>query len=241
METVKVHIYRFDELSGTAQQHALDKWNEGADYNWIGEARDTVKAFEEEFHVELRSWGFNRWDYRYDLRTGKIDDDVLALKGNRARAWFWKKCGHLLLTPRKTYFTHHQGKLIKAISTDSRVYKSKVFFDRCYDGTCPWTGVFCDNVMLDPIAYFCFGVRWDENLKKRVPIRMSKREDDSNTVESILNECCDSFLKTLMEDYRDQGKIEHFAETCEANNFRFTEDGEMWSGNYEAKEVKEVA
>ena len=240
METVKVNIYRFDELSEEAKEHALEKWNEHDQYNWLEEAKDTIKAFEQEFGVELKSWGFTPYDYNFHLYTGKIDDDVLALKGNRARAWFWNKVGHLLLKPRTEYWTRHEGKLIRAVSVNSIKRKSKCFFDRCYDGTCPWTGVFCDNNMLDPIAYFCFGTRWDDKLEKRVQDYDCRTlaKDDRNTVESILNDCCDSFFKALQDDYAYQESMENFAETCENNNYRFTEDGEMWSGELEAKEER---
>ena len=239
MEQVKVNVYSFDELSDEAKQHALEKWNEKNDtYNWEAEARDTIDAFEAEFNVDVTNCYFSPGNYDFHLYTGRIDDDVLALKGNRARAWFWNKVGHLLLKPRLDYWTHLNGNLYKAVAVDSRKYKSKVFFERCYDGTCPWTGVCFDNDMLDPIGYFCFGTRWEDKLKKRVQDYDSRKIaiDDRNTVESILDDCCHSFFRALKEDWADQQSMEHFEETCESNGYRFTEDGEMWSGALEARE-----
>lgn len=241
MEQAKVNIYRFDELSDEAKQHALEKWNENDTYNWDAEARGAIEAFEELFNVEVKKWNFNTYDHSFYLHTGAIDDDVLALKGNRARAWFWNKAGHLLLEPTVDYWTHLDGKLYKAVDTDGRKYRSKVFFTRCYDGTCPFTGTFVDNPLLDPIAYFCFGTKWDGKLKKRVQEYDCRKIalDNRNTVESILHDCCESFFQALEEDWADQRSMEHFAETCEANKYRFTKDGEMWSGALETKEPTE--
>ena len=232
MKQVKVNVYKFDELSKNAKEHALENWREHDEYNWLEEVRDTIKAFEKEFGVLVLGWSFTTYSYDFHLDTGSVDDDVLALKGNRARAWFWNKVGHLLLEPRTKYWTHINGKLTEAVAADSIKRKSKCFFNRCYDGTCPWTGVCFDNDMLDPIAYFCFGVRWDNKLNKRVQDYGARTiaSDNEHSVESILHDCCNNFFKVLEEDYADQESMERFAETCESNNYLFTKDGEMWTG-----------
>ena len=109
----------------------------------------------------------------------------------------------------------------------ARSYRSKVFFDRVYDGTCPFTGVCFDCSALDPVAYFCFGVRWDEKLQKRVPVRPTKLEDDRNTVESVLRSCVDSLLLAAQKDWEYQCSMEAFEEACRDNDYTFTEDGRM--------------
>lgn len=233
MRETTVNVYSFDELSDEAKERAHENWlANGYEYFWSGEARDTIKAFEREFGVKIRDWQYDAWGHRYSLDTSAIDDDVLNLSGKRARSWFWNNHGDVLLTPRAHYWTHDRdGKLVQAVAADSRKYVSKVFQDRVYDGTCPLTGYCLDNDALDPIAHFCFGTTWDEKSKKRVQSTCRTiREDGYNTVESILDEAVDSMFTALERDCAYSESMEAFAETCEANGWEFTEDGERWDG-----------
>lgn len=215
MKTVQLVLYSIDELSDEAKETALFEWNKGTTYNWDGEVHDTIKEFEMEFGVEVKDWSYSPNDHDFRLDLGGIEADVLSLKGNRARAWFWNNHGDVLLSARKTRYSK------------ARSHASKVFFDRVYNGTCPFTGVCCDCDALDPLACFCFGVRWDEGLNKRVPIRPTKREDDRNTVESVLRDCIDSLLLAAQKDWEYQCSMEAFEEACKANDYTFTEDGRM--------------
>lgn len=242
MKTVKVKVYSFDELSDEAKEKALEKWNENSDHFWGGDVRDTIKAFEEESNVKIVDWSYSPWDCSYSLDTSRISDDVLALKGNRARAWFWNNHGRMLLQPEYHYWTHDKnGKLFKAVTVDSRKYTSKVFFTRVYDGTCPLTGVCFDCDALDPMAYFCFGTMWDSKLKRRVQSPYRKLAQDNDTVESILDDCVASLFQGAKEDWKYQQSMESFRDTCEANDYLFTEDGKRWSGKYEVEEQEAVA
>lgn len=231
MRKTSVEVFTFDELSDEAKERAHRDWNsKGMPYSWAEEARKTIKAFEKEFGVKIRNWEYSSYSYNFHLDTGSIDDDVLALKGNRARAWFWNNHGDVLLEPRTRYFTRDKdGRRIEAVGLDSIEYHSKVSFTRVYDGTCPWTGYYLDNDALDPIAYFCFGVVWDEKEKKRVQSKArTLAKDNENTVESLLRDSVDALFRSLKEDCEYQESMEAFEETCAANGYEFTEDGEMW-------------
>lgn len=230
MRKANVNVFAFDELSEEAKERAHRDWvSEGRPYCWAAEARQTIEAFEKEFGVEVWNWQYSSCGYDFRLDTGSIDDEVLALKGNRARAWLWNNHGHVLLKPRVRYFTHDRdGRRIEAVSADSVEYRSKIDFDRVYDGTCPWTGYCMDCSALDPIAHFCFGVEWDEKEKKRVPSSRRIAVDDSNTVESLLRDGLRSLFQALKEDCEYQESMEAFKDACEANEYEFTEDGEMW-------------
>lgn len=225
MRTANVEVFRFSELSEEAKERAHHNWVKGQyPYCYDREARDTIEAFEKEFGVKVPRWEYSSYSYDFHLDTSMIDDDVLALKGNRARAWFWNNHGDILLTGR--YYSKFHG---------TKHAHSKFFFDRVYDGTCPWTGYCMDCSALDPIAHFCFGVEWDEKEKRRVPSSRKLSVDDSHTVESLLREGLDSLFSSLKADCEYQESMEAFAEACEANGYEFTADGEMWTG------MKEVA
>lgn len=243
MKTVTVETFSFDELSDEAKERALEDWNRDDPYSWDREFRDTLKAFEDEFGVKVERWEYSPSGYDFTLRTDGVDSDGLELKGNRARAWFWNNHGAVLLEPRKTWWYRDRdtGKwtrgLVCGTGEPNPVRKSKVFFDRVYDGTCPWTGYCMDCLALDPIAHFCFGVEWDEKEKKRVPSSRRIAVDDSNTVESLLRDCVHSMFRYVRDDWAVQRTMEAFKDACEANDYRFTCDGKMWSGRYEAKEA----
>ena len=220
MRKVEVDVFVFDELSGGARERAHRDWvSKGVPYPWDAEARDTIEAFEEGFDVEVRNWQYDSYSYDFDLRTGSIDDDVLALKGNRARAWFWNNHGDILLTGR--YYSKHHG---------TKRMRSRLFFDRVYDGTCPWTGYCMDCSALDPIAHFCFGVEWDEKEKKRAPSSRRIAVDDSNTVGSLLRDGLHSLFRALRDERAYQETMEAFKDVCEANGYEFTCDGKRWFG-----------
>lgn len=233
MRTARIKVYAFSELSEEAKERAHRAWREeeSRSYPWIGEVRDTVAAFEREFGVDVADWEFSSYDYDFTLDTSSIDDSVLGLRGNRARAWFWNHHGRCLMSPRTRYFVHDRdGKRIEAVGLNSVKFTSKVDYTRAYDGTCPWTGWFMDCDALDPIAHFCFGVEWDEREKRRVPSSRRIAVDDSNTVESLLHDSMHSLFRALRDDCRYQESMDAFAEACDANDYEFTEDGRMWLG-----------
>ena len=231
MRTAEVKIYSFDELSDEAKERAHANWlNEGHEHFWAGEARDTIKAFESEFGVTIRNWRYDSSGYGYDIRFDGISDEVLELSGNRARAWIWNNHGNVLLSPTVRYFTKIDGKRVEAVSATSRRFKSKVFFERVYDGTCPLTGVCFDCDALDPIAYFAFGVEWSEKDRKRVASSRRLSHDNATTIEDLLRECVDSLFQSLQNDCEAQETMEYFADHCAANNYEFDEDGERWTG-----------
>lgn len=220
MRKTEIDIYTLSELSEEARERAHRDWiGECREYAWLQEARGTVEAFEKEFGVRFKDWQFSALDYSFTLDADGIDDAVLALKGNRARAWFWNNHGDILLTGR--YYSMHHG---------TKHTHSKFFFDRVYDGTCPLTGYCMDCSALDPIAHFCFGVKWDEEGKRRVPSSRRLSDDDCSTVESLLRESAHSLFEALRADCEYQDSMEAFMEECEANGYEFTQDGKMWFG-----------
>jgi hypothetical protein len=229
--TTTTTVYRLDELSEAAREAAYDEWREDArEYAWDGETRDIIKAFEAEFGIRIRDWSYSSWSYDYSLDLSGLDDETLALAGKRADAWFWNNHAAMLATPRTKYYTHVGGKLTEAVSADSRRYRSKVFADRVYNGTCPLTGYCLDCDALDPIAYFCYGVRWDDAAKKRVPSRRDRATYDRTTVEDLLREAVESLFKAIRRDCEASESYEAFEDFCAANGYEFTEDGHVWTG-----------
>ena len=235
MRTTEVKVYSFAELPFEAKERAHNDWLAiGHEYPCAGEARDTMEAFEREFGISLVNWHYDSCGYGYDIRFDGISDEVLALSGNRARAWIWNNHGDILIEPTTHYYEIKNGKRYKVVGPHSRKYRSKVFFDRVYDGTCPWTGYCLDCDAIDPLAYFAFGVEWSDTEKKRVAGNRKLSIDNATTIEDLLRDCADSLFRSLQRDCEYNESMEAFAERCAANDYEFTEDGELWTG---AKEI----
>ena len=181
-----------------------------------------------------------RWRYSlYGHDSGVVrflryTDDQLALSGRRAQAFLWNNFAHLIVQPRKKWYSKNRdgridlsGRLHCEDGWKNMHRESKIFFDRTYDGTCPLTGVFFDNDALDPLACFCFGVMWSEDEKKRVMVPHDERwRWKSKTVEEVIRECVDALFESAQKDCEYQDSEEHFAEMCRDNDWTFEENGE---------------
>ena len=235
MKEITIRLYDYDELSPKAKKRALEEWRSANIEHFYGrEAEDTLKKLQKELGIEVTRWSYSRYDHDSGIiRFIRYNDDQLALAGRRAQAFLWNNFAHLIMQPRKQWYAKHRdgrvdlsGSLYCGGEWENMYRKSKVFFDRTYDGTCPLTGVNFDNDALDPLVYFCFGVEWDEKAKKRVMIPQSKRARwAATTVEDVLRDCVDSLLWSAQEDWSSQFTEEFFADHASANEFMFDENG----------------
>lgn len=217
MKTVTIQLYSVDELCEESRNRAYERWLADHDYTWSGEVRNTLKELTEALDIRVCGWSYDSGSHDSGVVTwgDTWTDDRLTLCGNRARAFLWNNFGHLVMQP-------------KWFRIWAKTRKSKVFFDRSYDGTCPLTGVCFDVDALDPLAYFCFGVKWDEKEHRRVTVPHDERRRwKSTTVEDVVRDCVDSLLKAAQEDCRYHESFESFLEECEANEWTFERDGRM--------------
>lgn len=88
--TIRVKVYKFNELSNEAKQKAINEARRNVDTSFIyDDAHETVKAFHNVFGTKEggRSW--------LDANTGHIDDNIMNLKGLRLRTYvinnFWSE------------------------------------------------------------------------------------------------------------------------------------------------------
>ena len=236
MKEITIKLYDYDELSPKAKKHALEEWRskDNIEHFLAREVYDTLEKLQEELGISVPQWEYTRLYYDSGvIRFTDYSDDQLALSGIRAQAFLWNNFAHLIMQPRKQWYSKHrdgQVDLSGSFHCDDgwkNMYrKSKVFFDRTYDGSCPLTGVSFDNEALDPLVYFCFGVEWDEKEKKRVMIPQSRRAKwMTTTVEDVLRDCVDSLLRSAKDDWNGQFTEEYFANHASANEFMFDEDG----------------
>lgn len=235
MREITIKLYDYDELSPEAKKHALEEWrSEKVEHFYGREVKDTLDKLQEELGIEVTRWEYTPTYHDSGfIRFMRYTDDQLSLAGRRAQAFLWNNFAHLILQPRKQWYAKHRdgrvdlsGSLYGGDEWENMYRKSKVFFDRTYDGTCPLTGVVFDNDALDPLAYFCLGVEWDEKEKKRVMIPQSERTKwMTTTVEDVLRDCVDSLLRSAQDDWNGQFTEEYFADHASNNGFVFDENG----------------
>lgn len=235
MKEITIKLYDYDELSSEAKGRALEEWRSGdVEHFWGSEVGDTFVKLQKELGIEVSRWEYS--PYSHDsgvIRFTNYNDDQLALAGRRAQAFLWNNFAHLIVQPRKQWYSkNNDGRVdlsgcLHCYDGWSNMYrKSKVFFERTYDGTCPLTGVCFDNDALDPLGYFCLCMEWDEKARKRVMIPQAKRARwAATTVEDVLRDCVDSLLQSAQDDWDSQFTEEYFAEHASANGFTFDENG----------------
>lgn len=217
-------VYSFDELSEEAKSNAHSEYLRHCEvWPFADEARATMDEIERLFCVRLSNWSIDAWcpeypDVHFCDNFGDLweQDERKELSGNRARAFLWNNFGHVLLSGR--YYSKWHG---------TKHAHSRFFFDRVYDGTCPLTGICFDNDALDPLAEFCFGVKWDEDAKRRVPSSRLLKSEKHITVEDVIRDCVHSMFDAFVDDVKYHESRECFEEDCKANEWTFTEDGTM--------------
>ena len=235
MKEITSSLYDYDELSPEAKEHALEKWrSEDVEHFWGRELEDTLKKLQKELGISVTQWEYTPTYHDSGvIRFTHYTDDQLNLAGRRAQAFLWNNFAHLIMQPRKQWYAKHRdgrvdlsGSLRCDGEWENTYRKSKIFFDRTYDGSCPLTGVSFDNDALDPLVYFCFGVEWDEKEKKRVMIPQSRRTKwIMTTVEDVLRDCVDALLRSAQDDWNYQFTEAFFADHASVNEFMFDENG----------------
>ena len=235
MKEITIRLYDYDELSPEAKERALEEWrSEDVEHFWGREVEDTLDKLQKELGIAVSRWEYSPHGHDSGIiRFPRYDDDQLALAGRRAQAFLWNHFDHLIMQPRRKWYSKNQdgrvdlsGCLYCGDGWENMRRTSKIFFDRTYDGTCPLTGVCFDNDALDPLGYFCFGVEWDETARTRAMIPQSKRARWASTpVADVLRDCVDALLQSAQDDWNSQFTEEYFSEYARNNEFSFDESG----------------
>lgn len=206
MKTIEINLYSFDELSDKAKENAMNKYYDNKDFYYIwDDAHKTVKEFCEKTIVRT---SINSW---LEPNFNHIEDDIINLKGVRLMKYFINNFD-FLYKPKylKSYNEHKEHRMIQnkiAINTKSKYSFATSNIQK--ETSCNLTGVCYDDDLLDPIYKFI------QNPK------------DNKNFEDIICECFYSLKNSIENEIEANQTIESFAELCEANDYYFTEQGEM--------------
>lgn len=214
MRTIEILAYSFAELSDKAKKNACDKYNEHFDYPWYAEVTQCREGL-------LAYFPGAYLDRDNDVRTGQIEESILQLKGKRLAAWLWNnvisKVQNGKYRSLRTY-SEKQHKRVsheesKATGNKWRYYRSGLTFEV----SCPFSGMSVDCAAMDPILSFVHGEGFSRSGQKWA----------NTTLDDIIRDCFSAISKYVEDDIEYLTSLEAFAETCEANEYEFNENGEM--------------
>jgi len=151
MKTVRVKIYKFEELDLAAQQFAIEQRRKTVDnFHIYDEGEKSVDAFNEILNLEN---GRNSWlEYRHNFK-----DEVANLRGVRLLAYIENNFDELLRERKyrrqmksETPIYHKCVIVRRRCGTIRNVFKSNMFFEN----SCLLTGVWCDDYLTEPFIKF---------------------------------------------------------------------------------------
>ena len=87
MRTQTINIYKFDELTESAKETALENFN-GMEFSWAEEWRECLNTFAKHYPVKIKDWEISLCSYSFATIETELDDETENLSGVRAWKWF---------------------------------------------------------------------------------------------------------------------------------------------------------
>lgn len=207
MKTIQVKLYKFDELSEDSKKKAVAKLYDINSAEYIYEdAHNTVKKFNEIFGTKDSR---NSW---LDVSTGQIDDCVLNLTGIRLRTYLLNNFYYALYTRKFLGLLDGRRKQRMAINHKKRDGSgfSQIYSNIQYiQGGCPLTGVCYDEDILGPFYDFI-------------------NNPDGRTFEDLIKDGFSALQRAIENEVEYLTSEKGIIENIIANDYYFTEDGEIY-------------
>ena len=212
MRVIETNVYSFDELSEDSKQKAIEKFR-GSNYEygnpWQNEIEDSFNKFADIFGINWREIDYQQ-PYRNEY-TINLEDDIRFLSGLRLAKYIWNNYKHFLYKGK--YYSVNSNKKLNHKRVKSEVLSNGVIHNAYYsaiqkDNSCVLTGVCYDDDILQPIYDF-----------------LDKPKDID--FETLLNDCINSLCHSVSDEIDYQNTDEAITETIEANQYEFTENGEL--------------
>lgn len=218
MKTIRIKIYKFNELSESAKQKAINDFRDkGIETDFIySDAENTVNAFCAAFNVKT---GRHSW---LECSLNHIEDNILNLNGLRLRKYILNNFGSSLYKGKylNSFFSETEPKIWHPLrsykKTFSRrenkngfwiTYRSRMFFEK----SCNLTGVCYDDDIMQPIYNF-----------------LELRTFDGTTFEDLIEECFSSLKNSIEKEIEYRESDEAITEDIEANDYDFLENGNKY-------------
>lgn len=191
-----INLYTFDELSEEAQGRAYNNNNVDFSGDYGDEYVNTLSRFSKIFDIHILDYDVSCYWFKYAIMA-----DVPEMGGIRLARYVWNNYARYIMEG-KYYSTR--------IKWEDGHAKYKMRHSRIIQSMedCPLTGCCVDYYILQPV----------------VDCLHYKKTFES--YEELINACLKNFFKAWAEECEHLNSLEYFAETAEANEWYFTENGE---------------
>ncbi len=206
MRTIRIKLYKFDELSNDAKEKAIEWYRSGSDDSQIyaDELIDSINALTELFNLKTGR------EYT-DIRTGHIDDNILQLKGVRLYKYLINNYYDDLFKPIYIKSFDKAVRCKQFICNVKKDYKgdnyTQIYSKLKRDNSCVLTGVCYDMDILQPVYDFL------------------EKIDISETFEGLISSIESAITKAFRSIEEDVNSSEYITEQIQANEYEFTKDG----------------
>ncbi len=204
-----LNVFTFNELSDTAKQKAVECYRayRGGDDFYFSEYKACLEAFAEDIGININNWSYGLDGCTVDFDFGELEI-LNTITGARAYAWVVNNVKGLRPGPRvyavsrevnRHGFTRNE-RIVKRVS---RVYSA--------DDYCNYTGVWCDEYLLQPFREFLV-------------------KPDSRSVEDLIKEAIDSYCCALHDDLEFRESDESLTEELiNGDSPEFFENGTIYA------------
>jgi len=215
MRTIEVKILKFNELSEDSKNKVIKEWqNDQNNFDYVfNEAEKPLDKYCDLFNVNYRNIDFLE-PYRNQYKIN-IEETILSLSGPRLMAYLWNNYGKDIVKPKfigslKTneYIKHNRIK--SPLQPNKLGNRFNPYYSGCqFEYSCPLSGTWIDNLLLD-----CF-------------FNVMTGKDLNSTFEDLINEGINNLCKGLQKEYEYQTSEQAIIEIIEANDYEFTEEGQL--------------
>ena len=201
MRTETIKIYKFDELSETAQRRA---WENGPDFSndHADEYAATLAAFEKAFDIKVYRYnvGYPGTTFAY-VKAGPAAE-APENRPLRLAAYMWNNYADYIKKGR--YYS--RGRYVNG-KYQYKFRYSRITFEM---DNCPLTGVCMDYDILQPVIDCLHYKRF------------------YNSIDDLFDDCLTDFFRAWENEIEYQNSFEYFAEMAEINEWEFLENGEWY-------------
>jgi len=140
MKTITTNLYKFDELSESAQEKAITNWrNNTTEYSWIDEYMNSLKEFCSVTGIDLKDWSISPYNHSYIKWEFDGAENI-----NSVRLATWLINNWMDSFEKGKYYS------IGSIGSNHRSRYSKIQMETC----CPLTGYCGDDDLIYPVLEF---------------------------------------------------------------------------------------
>lgn len=215
--TIRVKLFKFDELSDNAKEKAIEDWRNDSigrnDYAWTEEVKQSLEAFANIFPVKIKDWSYGGRGEGISFEMTSDYDEIEEMSGWRLATYIWNNYRNELFTGK------YYGKLVYTFKDGTPIPKSTEHPVGCrhvtrysrvmLENACVLTGMWIDDTILGPVYKFL------------------SNPQSNTTFKELMEDCFSEWVKGANENIEDQNSDDYITETIRANEYEFTKDGTM--------------